>query len=235
MYINILTLAKLKYSIRILSIIFFTLIFNYVSGQKIKGAVFGGVNITQIDGDEIYGYNKFGFNAGAAAIIPLKKNWSVSLETIYNQKGSKQKQSYSADSLTGEYKLKLNYLEVPVLVHYTDKDIITAGAGFSWGRLVKAKEEEHSGNQTPYTDIVGFNKDDINVLVDLRLRVYKRLRFNIRFAYSVAKIRTRKYDPYPGFMKSWVRDQYNNLFTFRLYYIFNEKPKIANDPSKTIK
>ena len=70
------------------------------------------------------------------------------MEVTYNQKGARQGQQYydslnSGQVVTGEYKLRLNYVEVPVLIQYTDKKFITVGAGFSWGRLVGVQEWEH--------------------------------------------------------------------------------------------
>ena len=197
-----------------------------VFAQRFQGAVMGGMNISQVDGDEVYGYHRFGGHLGVAAILPIK-NWDVTLETVFNQKGAYQKPRFPEDSLNGQYDLHLNYVEVPLLAHYTDRDRFTAGAGFSWGRLVSYKEEEHGGNQIPYSDSVPFNKNDINVLIDLQVRLYKRLKFNVRFAYSIVPIRERTFDPYPGFQEPWTRKQYNHMFTFRLVYVFNEQVPVS--------
>ncbi|MDD5508213.1 MAG: hypothetical protein PHD25_07755, partial [Bacteroidales bacterium] len=72
-----------------------------VKAQFIKGAVIGGVNLSQVDGDEVYGFKKFGANVGAAAIIPFTDHWEVSIETIFSKKGSHQRPQRE-DSLTGE-------------------------------------------------------------------------------------------------------------------------------------
>jgi hypothetical protein len=224
-------------------ILFLSLMWPYalVFAQQIKGEVIAGLNLSQVDGDEIYGFHKAGLNAGLGAVVPLGKNFSFSIETLYNQKGSHQGQQYE-DSVTnpntgktefwtGEYKLKLDYLEVPVLFHFTDKNIISAGFGFSYGRLVNVKEYEH-GRQVDTTTLNGgpYDRNDYNVLVDLNFRIHKKIpkfRMNIRYAYSMSKIRTRdfynKFYEYTG-----TRDQYNNLFSLRLIYVFNEKPPLAN-------
>ena len=39
--------------------------------QIVKGEVFCGVNACQVDGDECFGYKKFGVHAGAGALIPI--------------------------------------------------------------------------------------------------------------------------------------------------------------------
>lgn len=205
------------------------------AAQTFKGAVMGGLNISQVDGDEVYGYHRVGGHLGVAAILPIKK-WDITLETVFNQKGAYQKRTYtdSVNMFNGKYDLRLNYIEVPLLFHFTDKDNYTVGAGFSWGRLVSSKEIEHDGWQHPYSDTVPFRKNDFNVLVDVQIRVYKRLKFNIRYAYSLASIRERTYtNPYVIDSQPWTRKQYNNLFTFRLVYVFNETLPVKKKESPT--
>jgi hypothetical protein len=210
-------------------------------GQRIKGALIAGMNISQVDGDEIYGFNKVGLNMGAAAILPIGKNLSFTVETLFSQKGSYQKKQYEqtiTDSsgnvtanLTGQYKLKLDYLEVPFLFHYTDKDIISAGVGFSYGRLVNVKEYEHDTlNQFTTLNSGVYDRNDYSVLVDLYFRIHKkipRFKMNVRYSYSISKIRTRDFYLTNGEYDT-TRDQYNNVISLRLIYVFNEKAKLAD-------
>ena len=201
-----------------------------VSAQIIKGEAIFGMNLSQVDGDEVFGFHKVGLNLGAGVLIPFDKKgrWDVSLEALYNQKGAYQnEQYYQEDSLgnvtTGEYKLNLNYVEVPVLVMYTDKDFISAGGGFSWGRLIGVQEWEHGKKvETTTTSSGTYSKNDFGILADFRIRIWEGLKFNVRYQYSLVKIRTRDYtNEYTG--EEWTRDQYNNVISFRLIYVFNEK------------
>ena len=201
-----------------------------VTAQIIKGEAIVGMNLTQVDGDEVFGFKKIGANIGAGVLIPVDKKgrWDVSLEALFSQKGSYEPpQGEFIDSLgnihTGEYKLKLNYAEIPVLVMFTDKEFISAGAGFSWGRLVSVKEWEH-GNLVDSTTVNSgtYSKNDFSILADFRIRIWEGLKFNLRYEYSLAKIRTREYTNYDTGNK-WTRKQYNNVITFRLIYVFNEK------------
>jgi hypothetical protein len=229
----------------IILFLFLTLMltFTKVFGQRIKGEIITGMNFSQVDGDEIYGYHKVGLNMGLGAMVPLGKNFSFTIETLFNQKGSYQGKQYEdqvIDTATGNviaeyngmYKLKLDYLEVPFLVQYTDKNIITAGLGFSYGRLVNIKEYEHDTLNLNTTLNSGvYDKNDYNILVDLQMRIHKKIprwKLNIRYAYSVSKIRTRDFYTVPPPGQLYItRDQYNNLFSIRLIYVFNEKPPLA--------
>lgn len=193
-----------------------------VYGQRIMGAAIVGLNATQVDGDEVYGYKNFGLNAGLSAIVPFNNKWSVSIENVYSEKGAHQRVKY-LDSLDGSYDLRLNYLEVPVLLHFTDKDIVTFGAGMSWGRLVKVWEQRNGYEMTATTLESGiYRSSDLNFLLDVRFRVFERLRFNARYAYSMRPVATREIiDSKTG--RPNIRDQYNGLFSFRLIYVFNER------------
>ncbi len=209
---------------------------NSVNAQIIKGEALVGLNLTHVEGDEVSGFKKFGLNIGAGALIPFKKNWDVSMEVNYNQKGANQSAQYNdTDSLgivtTGAYKLRLNYVEVPILIHYTDKEFITIGAGFSWGRLVGVQEWEH-GNIVESTTLNSntYNKNDFSYIIDGRIRIKGPLKFGVRYQSSMVKIRTREFTNFAG--DTWTRDQFNRVLTFRLIYIFNETQSKRNKPTE---
>ncbi len=203
-----------------------------VLSQIIKGEALLGFNLTQVEGDEVHGFRKPGLNIGAGVLIPFKKNWDVSMEVTFNQKGARQKPQYS-DSLssgqviTGEYKLRLNYVEIPVMVFYTDKEFISIGAGFSWGRLVGIQEWEH-GVIDPETTLSSgtYDKNDFSYIIDARIRIKGPLKFGVRYQNSMMKIRTREFTDFAG--NTWTRDQYSKVLTFRLIYIFNEVQSRSN-------
>jgi hypothetical protein len=219
-----------------LLIVFLLIIGSLVSkkiyAQQVQGAVIGGLNLSQVDGDEIFGFNKLGANVGLAAVVPLGKNFNFSLETIFSQKGSYQGKQYNdVDSAgnvtTGEYNLTLNYLEVPFLVFYNDKDVIAGGAGLSYARLVGVNEYEHGRKiETTTVNNGPYSRNDFSILGDVRFRIYKKIKVNIRYAYSLSKIRTREFENLLG--ETWERKQYNNSISLRLIYMFNEKPPVAD-------
>lgn len=225
----------------LLLLLFFVLIVanNKSLGQIIKGEAILGVNLSQVDGDEVFGFKKFGANLGAGVMVPFGKRgrWDVSFETLFTQKGSKQSQQYYDSTLitcdgdstfiTGEYQLKLNYVEVPVMVMFTDKEFISFGAGFSWARLVGVKEWEHGKFVDETTLNSGtYNKNDFSILADFRIKIYGPLKFNLRYQYSLVKIRTREFEDLS--CNTWTRNQYNNVITFRLIWVFNEEQSRKN-------
>lgn len=213
---------------RIILFIVLCLLPTVIFAQSIKGGLALGFNASQVDGDEVFGYHKFGFNTGPFATIPLGKNFSATIETLYNQKGSYQRPQF-ADSLSGEYQLILNYLDVPVLFQYTDKDVVKFGAGFSWGRLVQFKEWQH-GYRINWTNPYGpYKTSDFDFLIDVQFKLTRGFYFDFRYAYSVGKIRTREFHNITG---TWTRNQYNNVVALRLVYLFKDSQTVKNKKDK---
>lgn len=201
--------------------------------QRFRGELIAGMNKTQVDGDEAYRFKKYGLNFGAGVAVPLYKNFFGSMELLYSEKGSYLKASVN-DSMDGSYRLNLNYVEVPVLFYYTDKEVISAGAGFSWGNLFSAKEVEKRYTIAPVDLDTVYSKSDWNAIADLRVRIYKNLKLNVRYAYSIKKIAAR--DVRDSESGQWILNnkQYNNLWTFRLIYMINEKPPVKKKPDAGI-
>ena len=116
--------------------------------QIIKGELFLGGNLCQVDGDECFGYKKFGVHAGAGALVPITSFMDVGLEVLFNQKGA-----YKRDAITSNstypyaYNLKLNYAEIPLMLYLTDKDRYSVGIGVSYGRVV-GLDEKNDGIST---------------------------------------------------------------------------------------
>lgn len=198
------------------------LISGQLTAQSIRGELIGGFNLAQVDGDEVVGYRKPGFNAGVGAALPLGGNWFLSIETLFNQKGAYRKypNEYNDSLDLPYYNLRLSYADIPLLIHYNDKNKVTFGAGFSFGRLVQMKEIEHGRTIDWNTTNGPYDSGDWNILIDLRFRMWWKLYFNFRYAYSIDKIRTRTF--HAG-VETWTRNQFNNLLTFRVVMVFNEK------------
>ncbi len=53
------------------------------------GGLVVGFNAAQIDGDNLYGYNKLAILAGARVGYRVSKNWIPAMGIFYNQKGSR--------------------------------------------------------------------------------------------------------------------------------------------------
>ena len=61
-----------------LFIVSFSLVFSNQSfSQHILGAISAGINLSQVDGDQVYGYNKVGLNIGSIRYHSFWKKQTV--------------------------------------------------------------------------------------------------------------------------------------------------------------
>lgn len=118
---------------------------NPLKAQMFKGEVFAGGSLSQVDGDECYGYERINAQMGVGVLWSvLDDDWlDIGLELLYNPKGALRADTlkYNSGSFFGLYNLKLNYVEIPLMVYLTDKHRYTAGLGLSYGRLVALSEK----------------------------------------------------------------------------------------------
>ncbi len=107
--------------------------------QTFGGALVGGLNMSQIDGDDASGYNKVGINAGLrGTILPYKKNHFY-VELLYSQRGSLIRIGQGFNSEVR--KINTSFAEIPVMFTINEwfvEDYYRVGLSFglSYGRLI---------------------------------------------------------------------------------------------------
>lgn len=191
----------------------------YLNSQHLFYAGFVcGSNFAQVDGDNFAGYYKAGLNVGAIGYLKVAKRVSLSWEILYSQKGSNiniEQLSVDKKFRIKDYSISANYAEIPVMINVFDKLKSHIGIGVSYGKLVTSSETLQTNPTTTINlNNYPFKKDDWEILAGAHLHLIKGLFFNIRYQYSLSPIRTQV--P-PNFSRA---EQYNNLWTVRLMYLF---------------
>ena len=144
------------------------------------------------------------------------------MELLYSQRGSYHKGS--TDSTY--YRLNLDYIDIPVMLHFTDKKIISAGAGICYGQLI-SKKESTLFIVKPNTDFLPY---DLSAIGEVSVRIWNRFWVNVRYQYSMLNLRTVTFTDPTDLSNTWERKQYNNLLSIRLTYIF--KQELPGKPQK---
>ncbi|MFA6151390.1 MAG: outer membrane beta-barrel protein [Chitinophagaceae bacterium] len=191
----------------------------YVEAPKtFTGGLVGGVNFCQVDGDNYAGYYKIGVNAGAVLYYRISDAFSLSMELLYTQKGSRsnfRKNSSSNIYTVVNQKINLSYAEIPVILNLYDKHKSHVGAGFSYAQLISGDETIETVPTNTYDQsLYPFRKVDINFIAQGNLHLIKGLYANLRFQYSLLPMRkTVDYE----FARS---QQFNNTWVLRVMYLF---------------
>lgn len=178
--------------------------------QIIQPSIILGFNSTQIDGDNLSGFRKFGANAGGGAFIMLPKNFSVNFEILYSMKGSKSSKSEAA-RYNGDYKLILDYIDIPIGFNYHDKERAIFGLGVIVNNLVRY--EETFGDTKLDSD---YKRLGVEVMANLSFLIKRHYCINFRYQYSITQINngTTATNPFNQ------GTQRSNILTMRFMYIF---------------
>lgn len=210
---------------------------NTLNAQIFKGMVSVGVNIAQMNGDEVSGFKHMGFTGGLGIMMPFNEDkpnegFAASMELLFTQRGAKN--TNIQDPF--KYDCTLSYIDIPVMFHYMDtRAKATVGLGVQYSRLVKTKESW----QLPDPKIIGmdrpvniddhdFLKNDFAAVVDFRFTIWKHFKFDARWQHSLIPIREDfVYDNSYGedyqSYRTWKRDFKSHYLTFKVIYVLNEQ------------
>lgn len=201
------------------------------SGSVIQAYPVAGATVSQIEGDYLKGFKKWGFTAGVGAQVKLvaDERWLFTMEADFTQRGSEERVRnaeipYLVSGLT------LNYVDIPLTFHFKDPyGGIMVGAGFVYSRLVQQPHGTISYNPKyvePDTSDMSFLKNDLAVAGDLRFTLWQGLQLNLRVQYSIIPVKkgwkfvehVTAQDSEPPIVT--VNDCRNFSIALRLLYVF---------------
>jgi len=115
------------------------------SSQQVEfeGGICGGLVLSQISGDNLSGFDQPGFSASGFVRMTGSGASAFRLELGFIQKGSRKVPDPENGDFN-EYRLRLNYLEIPLLYEYRKNSILFQG-GLYLAFLTSWKEETQFG------------------------------------------------------------------------------------------
>lgn len=99
----------------LISILLFS-IASFGQDHRFHLLLIGGANASQVNGDKLAGFDKFGLNIGAGVKREISNKSSFQIEFLYSEKGSKDVVSTSnpiPDTL-----FQFNYIDIPIVYSY---------------------------------------------------------------------------------------------------------------------
>lgn len=197
----------------------------YLNNESYRfyGGLVAGTNFTQVDGDTYAGFNKVGLNVGAMVYARVSDLVGGSIEFNYTQKGAHGVSSTASPALgsyISDYRIKLNYIEVPVVFHILTNRRLHYEVGASYAQLLNSSESLYSDPGTVIDpDIYYFRKTDVCFIAGLCYQFYNNWFIEARYQYSLFTIRDQERIPIGG------PAQYNNVASIRLIRFFNKVVK----------
>jgi hypothetical protein len=189
---------------------------NFSFSQNLfSGGFYAGVVGSQVDGDLMAGFNQGGFTAGAIAQLPVADNIFLSLGIDYTMKGS-QERNYPGSPRA--YSLRINYIDLPLMINFYDRQRIGVGGGICYSRLIGNKKENIFNNGLNFNyKPVNVGNDDILWVGSGTYYFNDKLQLNIRYCYSVVPFGSNENSRYKNL------GTFNNLIQVRLGVIFGQE------------
>jgi hypothetical protein len=176
-----------------------------------------GVTPAQVHGDAYSGFKKLGATGGIGIESVFTEKASMNLSFLFIQKGAQKNQNLIKGDLTA-YFLNLNYLEVPILVTYTQKKFLF-DVGLSAAYLINYYEADQNMN---YTGIFPFQKFDYSVKIGLGYNISPKWFVNFRSSNSFITNRPNRIKQaiyYNNIIaRTFNKGYYNNILEFTLGY-----------------
>ena len=173
--------------------------------QAFKAGLSLGMTTSQISGDGLGGWDKFGIAGGAFVSAPLSSKNGFRIGLNYADKGSRTKR----DTLNfNTFAYRLRYIEVPVQYSFQNGPS-TFLTGVYYGRLIK---QDILANALTYDVIPAFRNYDVGITLGATLQMGDH--FFIEGRFSSSMIPTR---PSPNFANPnsyYEKGNYNQVLYF---------------------
>lgn len=149
------------------------------SSQEFKAGWVAGVTATQVDGDNMSGYNKLGPHLGIYVERYFGPRFSLRPEFLYTIKGAKQ--YLFPDSAVTPLKASFHYIEVPLMMTWSIKKW-KVEAGPSFGVLMRSVMRDQYGKAVN-TSL--YDRLEWAAHLGTSYSISKRLSAYGRFSYSL--------------------------------------------------
>ena len=184
---------KMSKHLKIILLCCFVFIFSKtIQAQTFEAGIIAGVNLSQLHGDGLAGFNQIGMNFGGRVAITTSEKWKWNIDILLSQKGSHKG---ADDRIAIPFdSFRLNYAEVPVMVSYLDwlsgdeeyyKLHFTGGISFC--RLVKFKVIDNVGRDI--SDTQDFSKNAIDLIGGATYFINAHIGINAQFSYAILNVR----------------------------------------------
>lgn len=172
-------------------------LFGFLSAnaQEVKFGVKAGVNLATIGGDVEDADGRTSFHVGGVAEIMISDKFSVQPELLYSAQGlqSEYSETIMGSELKFEEKLKLDYINLPIMAKFYVAEGLSIEAGPQVGFLISAESEveaSYQGESENETDDVkdAFKSIDFAAGIGLGYKLDSGLNFSARYTLGLANI-----------------------------------------------
>lgn len=151
-----------------------------VPQRRFEASVVGGATITQLDGDSLRGFRRWGGQGGLQVNYVFSDRWRAGIELLFSQHGSQRRDIDDRNSAdTDIEKININMVQAPLLVHFRDWKVgLTAGA--SYGNIINYEVIEVDGEDA--TEAHPLSEDVFSLILGGSFHFTNNLALEIRWS-----------------------------------------------------
>ena len=185
------------------------------SSSNFRGGLRAGFTATQISGDDLTGFHKLGFYAGAFANFPLSDNlkWHFQSELDFIMKGSHTYYPSGQNAtISSKYVLNIGYIEVPVLFQWNVVPSMELEFGPSFGVLLYQKERNSNGPMLYRPD---FRRFELAAMGGVSYLFKEHYGISLRYSNSIIPVRIPTWA-----VSRRIKKQFNSVLAVSFFYQF---------------
>jgi hypothetical protein len=188
-----------------------------IQAQDFGGGVILGLSTSQVGGDDLAGFHKAGLLLGVFANKSITELLSFQMEMTYIQKGSNNPNMNNVEHPNySKQDISLSYIEVPLLLQYSQSDKLKIEGGVLTAYLVDGHYNDFNGKMP--NAINPFISYDIGLLLGIDYKYSENISLNTRIGNSILPIGSEDYEN--QVYNSSKKGKYNSVLSFALHYNF---------------
>ncbi len=160
-----------------------------IETQKFGASLLVSGNLSQLEGDNLSGFNKIGFQGGMLINYDLNKKKGLYAGFLYSQKGSST--GTIKNSTITPQSISLHYLSMPIqyyLNEWWEKDQQDHILRVNMGPIISRLVQVQSTNSFFDNATEDFNKWDLALSIGLSYRLSKKLDLIVSYERSITKV-----------------------------------------------
>jgi hypothetical protein len=183
--------------------------------QNFGGGIILGLSTSQVDGDNLGGFNKVGLLVGAFANTSISELLSFQMEMTFIQKGS---DNPNMNDYPHQPDISSSYIEIPLLLQYHQSNKLKIEGGLLSAYLIDGYYNNNYGKME-YDNTPPFIKYDFGLLLGIDYKFSNKLSLNTRLSNSILSIGAEDYNGVTSYNSS-RKGKYNSVLSFTLHYNF---------------
>ena len=187
-----------------------------INAQNFGGGLVLGLSSSQVNGDDLGGFNKAGILMGIFTNKLIYSSINFQIEMNFIMKGSDNKNMTKIEHKDyNRPDISLSYIEIPLLLQYQQNNLLDIEGGILFGYLINGYYNDLNGKLN--SDINPFIKYDIGLLVGLTYKYSEKIYFNTRISNSIIPIGQEDYEETSSYVAS-KKGKYNSVLSLSIKY-----------------